>query len=88
MTSHYDTSRSVKFRCDGDHEFSEPYLDYSDMSIVLEDGEVYIKIQWSIMQTCTNDHTNDVPSTTNKCQWAKTVERDSKLVPVSELEEK
>jgi len=84
---HYE-KRNVKLRCDGDHEWGEPYLDSSSTEIVLHSGQLCLKLQWSIVKQCQNDHTNTVKTVHNKCKAMSTVDRGSKLVPVSDLPER
>jgi len=84
--SHYDPSEhQVKLRCDGDHSWGDPYLGSSDIGVVFEDGEIYVKVQWRVQHTCTNDYTNNASSVKNSCQRVKTVERDSCMVPISDI---
>lgn len=87
MTTHYDTSSSVKLRCDGDHSWGEEYLGSSSIDVVLDDGEICVKISWSVEKQCTNKHTNDVKTTRNECQKVTVADRNSIVVPVDSIKE-
>lgn len=84
---HYD-QEEVKLRCEGNHEWGEPYLDSRSISVKLKDGVPCVKIEWEIVQGCQNDHTNTVTTSYNSCQKTKTKDRSVKYVPISELPEK
>lgn len=86
--SHYNPKdHKVSLRCDGDHEFGEPYLHDSSMSVELEDGTVYLRVSWVIAAGCQKPYTNDVKNAYSTCQYVKTVERDREMIPVSKLSE-
>lgn len=86
MTTHYNTSSDVKLRCDGDHEWGEPSLTSSYISVVLEDGEICVKVVWSVHRTCTKDYTNNVRNAYTKCQKSKLVDNGSKTIPLHTID--
>lgn len=84
--SHYNPKdRSVKLRCDGDHDWGSERMDTSSVDVVLEEGEICLEIEWRTIKSCTNDYTNDVQSAKQTCQAVTTVKSGSETVPVKQL---
>lgn len=85
MTAHYDSSRNIPIRCDGDHEWGDPYLEKSSTDVVLKNGDIHLQITWTVLQSCQKEHTENINNVHQRCQKTKVVDEDSKLVPVEEL---
>jgi len=83
--AHYDINRNKnkKIRCNGQHDWGDEYLTDSEISLVLQQGEVHIKFNWIVRKKCQNKHTESFPTAKSKCQKHKTVENNSITIPVT-----
>jgi hypothetical protein len=83
---HYDVSKT-KLRCDGNHEWGEPFVSKNDTDVILEDGELFFEISWVIKKSCQKKYENNVPSAKSTCQLNRVVDRGCELLSLKNIEE-